>query len=256
MEQFPKQKFTLAHQFDSGNKEYASFIENDPIRNFLHYPAVMKELGEIRGQRILDIGCGEGLFDRKLAKEYGGKVVGYDISPNLISKAKEKEKEEPLGVEYHLSDPEHFSSPEQFDNAVAVMVLPYSPSPEYLKKFFVSAEQNLKKDGKFIAVVFNPEFKEFDQKIGNRFFRASEEGKVNFDFLDLQTGEVKFNAMLAQFPKKNYEDAARESGLEIEWKKLFPIKEGINNLGEEFWKKLADRQPYALIVAKPEASDD
>src|SRR3989338_10299187 len=93
-----------AEQFNKVHSESASFIETDPIRNFLHYPTVIKELGELKDQRILDIGCGDGLFDRKLAK-LGAKIVGYDISPNLIEKAKKNEQEKPLGIEYYLSDP-------------------------------------------------------------------------------------------------------------------------------------------------------
>lgn len=60
----------LAEQFNYGHQEYASFIESDPIRNFLHYPSVIKELGELEGKQVLDIGCGDGLFDRRIAKNH------------------------------------------------------------------------------------------------------------------------------------------------------------------------------------------
>ncbi|MEI6553650.1 MAG: class I SAM-dependent methyltransferase, partial [bacterium] len=92
-------------QFDLISDKYSSFVDIDPIRNFLHYPAVIDLLGGIDGKKILDIGCGDGVFDRKLAKEFGAKVVGYDKAPDLIKIAENLEKENPLGVEYFVDDP-------------------------------------------------------------------------------------------------------------------------------------------------------
>ncbi len=250
MEELAKNE-NLAEQFNAGHNEYALFIESDPIRHFLHYPSVLKELGELSGTRVLDIGCGDGLFDRKLAGEYGAKVVGYDISSNLIAKAQEKEKEKPLGIHYVKADPLGFRSAESFDNAVAVMVLPYSPDAEYIKNFFASAHTNLKAGGRFISVVFNPEFNGFGQVIANRFFRKAGEQKVDFDFLDPKNGEVKFNAKLAQFSKADYERSAKESGFpSLEWKNLIPNEEGVKKSGEAFWQKAVELQPYALLVAR------
>ncbi|MDO8564975.1 MAG: class I SAM-dependent methyltransferase [bacterium] len=249
MEKIPERN--LAGQFDAGHQEYSSFIESDPIRNFLHYPSVIRELGDIQNKRLLDIGCGDGLFDRKLAAEYGTKIVGYDISSNLIARAQQQEKELPLGIEYTVSDPIQFQSTEQFDDAVAVMVLPYSPNAQYVRNFFSSAHKNLKAGGRFVCVVFNPEFNGFNEVIANRFFRKADEQKVDFDFLDLNSKEVRFNAQLAQFSKTDYERGAREGGFEqIEWKALIPDDEGIKKFGADFWSKVVETQPYSLIIAE------
>ena len=254
MEMPPEDK-KLAQQFDAGHHEYASFIETDPIRNFLHYPSVLRELGDLRGKRVLDIGCGDGLFSRMLAKEHGARVVGYDISPHLVDRAQKMEKESALGIEYTVADPLTFSSGEPFDDAVAVMVLPYSPDVDYIKNFFTSAERNLKASGKFVAVVFNPEFREFDKKVANRFFRKSKEGEVDFDFLDPADGTVKFNAKLAQFSTADYQRGADEGGFpNIEFKSLTPSEEGLQRFGQDFWQSAIDTQPYSLIVAQKNQS--
>ncbi len=250
MEKLPADK-NLAEQFNTGHQEYASFIESDPIRNYLHYPAVIKELGELRDKRVLDIGCGDGLFDRKLAKEYGASVVGYDISPNLIAKAQKSEAEAPLGIKYQNVDPLRFRSAEPFDNAVAVMVLPYSPDSGYIKNFFWSAYNNLKAGGKFVSVIFNPEFRDFEEVVANRFFRKAGTQKVNFDFLDPKNKEVVWNAELAQFSKSDYEQGAKDGGFtSVEWKNLIPDEEGVKKFGEAFWQGAIESQPYALVVAE------
>jgi hypothetical protein len=38
--------------------EYGLDVATDEYRSGLHYPAVIRELGELRGKRILDIGTG------------------------------------------------------------------------------------------------------------------------------------------------------------------------------------------------------
>jgi len=56
--------------------QYASYIARDPFRHGLQFPAVMNELGGLK-KRILDVGTGDGLFPRLMARE-GAVVVGYD----------------------------------------------------------------------------------------------------------------------------------------------------------------------------------
>ena len=47
---------------------YTNYIEDDPFRRGLHFPAVEEVLGDLNKKRILDIGCGDGLFSRLLAE--------------------------------------------------------------------------------------------------------------------------------------------------------------------------------------------
>lgn len=178
-------------------------------------------------------------------------MVGYDISANLIKKAEQEERESPLGIKYLKSDPENFQSTESFDCAVAVMVLPYSPDASYIKNFFASAYRNLRDGGKFVAVVFNPDFQDFDEQVGNRFFRRGSGNKVNFDFLDVNNNEVKINANLTQYSKNDYEKAVQDGGFsKFELKSLSPDEEGVKKLGGNFWDNLVKKQPYSLIVAE------
>jgi SAM-dependent methyltransferase len=56
-------------------------------------------LGEVKGQRILDAGCGEGRFARMLA-ERGALVTGIDLSGRMLELAQAEEAKAPLGIEY------------------------------------------------------------------------------------------------------------------------------------------------------------
>ncbi|MBS1710028.1 MAG: class I SAM-dependent methyltransferase [Armatimonadetes bacterium] len=51
--------------------------EGDPARRDILDPAIDGLLGDVRGLRVLDVGCGEGRYGRKLAR-LGAQVVGID----------------------------------------------------------------------------------------------------------------------------------------------------------------------------------
>lgn len=55
--------------------------------------------GGLAGKRILDFGCGGGIFSEAAARA-GAKVVGCDISPGAIRAAKEHAAQNKIGVEY------------------------------------------------------------------------------------------------------------------------------------------------------------
>ena len=49
----------------------------------LEMPATLELLGKVRGKRILDFGCGSGIYARLLAKR-GAKIKGFDLSPDFF----------------------------------------------------------------------------------------------------------------------------------------------------------------------------
>lgn len=239
-------------QFDTISNKYASFVDEDPVRNFLHYPTVIKILGNVKGKKILDIGCGDGLFDRKLAKEYGAQVTGYDKASDLIALAKQEENKNPLGIVYSVDDPLSFNAVGMFEKSLSVMVLSYSPDAGYLVNFFHSAYRALEKGGRFISVIFNPEFKAFDKVVANRIFKQKN-GKIEVNFLNSKStnSEVKFTALLNQFSTSEYTVAAQKAGFQkINWEKLYPISEGVKALGKEFWQSCGQEQPYAILITE------
>jgi ubiquinone/menaquinone biosynthesis C-methylase UbiE len=60
----------------------------------------------VPGLRVLDVGCGTGYTACEIAKEYGSRVTGIDISETMISKAKQRARKESLEekVEFRVAD--------------------------------------------------------------------------------------------------------------------------------------------------------
>lgn len=81
---------------------HRSFGERDPNRSDLLDPLVLDLLGEVKGKRILDAGCGDGYLSRKLAR-LGAQVTGVEISERMLAYARQEQENEPLKISYHLA---------------------------------------------------------------------------------------------------------------------------------------------------------
>ncbi|HAZ14024.1 MAG: hypothetical protein A2X86_17200 [Bdellovibrionales bacterium GWA2_49_15] len=110
----------------------------DYYREYLNNPAFFNLIGDVKDKIILDAGCGEGHNTRILAKK-GAKVTGVDISPGMIQKAQEMEREGPLGIAYEIatfSDLKIFKNC-SFDSIVSSMALMDAPHYDLaLKEFY------------------------------------------------------------------------------------------------------------------------
>jgi 2-polyprenyl-3-methyl-5-hydroxy-6-metoxy-1,4-benzoquinol methylase len=71
---------------------------NDYRQQFL-MPLALRMLGDVRGKRILDLGCGEGASSRDLAKR-GATVVGVHGSARPIDIARKRARADALDIEF------------------------------------------------------------------------------------------------------------------------------------------------------------
>jgi len=75
----------------------------DFAKRHLLNPVVIRMLGDVRGRRVLDAGCGQGYFCRMLAG-LGAEVTGVEPGESLIGYAREKESERAQGIRYLQAD--------------------------------------------------------------------------------------------------------------------------------------------------------
>src|SRR5437588_5356467 len=89
-------------QYDKIAEKYSrSNLERDD-RTCVFIPTAKHYLGDIRKAIVLDLACGDGFFSR-LMKSWGAReVVALDISEQMIGLAREKEKAENQGIQYHV----------------------------------------------------------------------------------------------------------------------------------------------------------
>ena len=58
------------------------------VSDYTELPAVMSLVGDVKGKRVLDAGCGPGRHSRKLIAK-GAQVTGIDVSEEMIAIARE-----------------------------------------------------------------------------------------------------------------------------------------------------------------------
>ncbi len=81
-------------------------------------------LGEVAGQRVCDLACGQGRVARRLV-EMGARVVGVDISAKLLELARRHEQAQPRGITYLKADARSLEgiADSTFDGVVCFMAL-------------------------------------------------------------------------------------------------------------------------------------
>ncbi|MFT4308173.1 MAG: class I SAM-dependent methyltransferase [Candidatus Woesearchaeota archaeon] len=104
-------------EYDSYAREFSEQRASASLNRLIEEPVVHELVGDVRGVRALDAGCGDGSYARWLA-ERGARVVALDASGELISIAREKNSHEL--IEYRVHD---LSEPLPFEDASFGFVL-------------------------------------------------------------------------------------------------------------------------------------
>ena len=92
------------------------------LLNQVRVPYFEKLLQGYSGKRILDIGCGGGIFAESAARA-GAKVTAIDPSRRSIEAAEKRARDLGLPIDYQVSTAETFKTDARFDAVFAVDVL-------------------------------------------------------------------------------------------------------------------------------------
>lgn len=94
----------MADSWNSTADWYAERLRTgSPMNDFARDLLLDALPAQLDGQRILDLGCGEGSVTRALAGR-GASVVGIDPAPRMIDHARSAEDTHPTGARYAVDD--------------------------------------------------------------------------------------------------------------------------------------------------------
>jgi ubiquinone/menaquinone biosynthesis C-methylase UbiE len=119
-------------------------------------PGTVKLLDPKKGEKMLDVGCGQGVFCRELASR-GVQVVGIDASKKLIDIAK-KMSGEKYNIHYRVSDAGDLEGIQDatFDAACSILAI---QNMENLAAVTKETARVLKKNGRLVWVLNHPCFR-------------------------------------------------------------------------------------------------
>ncbi|MBN2070316.1 MAG: class I SAM-dependent methyltransferase [Candidatus Krumholzibacteriota bacterium] len=164
------QKSKVKEYFDEDSRRYEEVRYTEDYSNCHQYSYLARmahvlELLEDDGKKILDIGCGPGIYTRQLL-DRGYNITSIDIAPGMIEKASKKFSDEigekrvtfTTGEIYDLNDMEGY-----FDAVLCIGVVSYIPKiREFLDKIY-----SLTRPGGYAVIQISKKYspKSFDEQL-------------------------------------------------------------------------------------------
>lgn len=114
---------TPADVYDEIAESYAEgYWGSNPYQAELEFPSTTALIPDVEGKRVLDAGCGTGVYTKWLL-DRGANVVGVDVSEEILAQAEELVGDR---AEFHQADLEtglEFADDDAFDGVVCGSVL-------------------------------------------------------------------------------------------------------------------------------------
>jgi 2-polyprenyl-3-methyl-5-hydroxy-6-metoxy-1,4-benzoquinol methylase len=105
-------------------------------RHMRYHDFFVERIG--KGERVLDVGCGDGALTCDVAERSGAEVLGMDLSEDNIARARERHPHQ--RVEYRLGDATEDLPEGDFDAVVLSNILEHLPDrPRFLKRLSESS---------------------------------------------------------------------------------------------------------------------
>jgi 2-polyprenyl-6-hydroxyphenyl methylase/3-demethylubiquinone-9 3-methyltransferase len=148
----PHGKMAVLHKF---NPVRLGYIRDAACKRF---DRNAKQLGSLKGLRILDIGCGGGILCEPLAR-LGATVLGADPSEKNIAAAKLHAEQSELAIDYRVATAEALADAgERFDTVLAMEVVEHVAD---VKLFVSRCAEMVQPGGLMIAATLNRTLKSF-----------------------------------------------------------------------------------------------
>jgi len=231
-------------------RKYLALDNGHYVKNYAIIPTVLTMLGDVRGSKLLDVGCGYGLVSGMLS-EKGARVVGIDASSEMIRLAQDINKSEL--VSFYNTPAEKMIKLENymFDDAISILVLNYVNNRKDLDQIFSNIYENLRYGGRFIAFqnhmveqgfeggktnsdrVYEkvPSLNESSDVPRFKFTRTVGDDKISFELNDWPMEVYRQAAVKARF--RNFRQCNTQVSLD-----------GILNLPQDYWINYATRNIF------------
>ena len=224
-----------------------------PWRAHLEQYTLLRLAGDLAGKAVIDLACGEGHYTRLLRQAGAARVVGVDLSHEMIGLADAQEALEPLGIEYRVGDVKALNAAGEFDLAVAAYLLNYAQTAEELTAVCRAVAGALKPGGRFVTVNNNPADPPENFGAGRPYGHAK---RLVGELAEGAPVVWQFFLPGGAFEITNYylsvatmEEAFRAAGLrDVCWHAPEVSPEGEAEFGREHWATFLHQPPVTFIT--------
>jgi SAM-dependent methyltransferase len=146
---------------------YASLIDTKPHNAYYERPGTLSLLPDVKGKRVLDAGCGPGVYSEWLI-EHGAEVISIDASPKMIELAKRRLKRSTGIFQADLNQPLTFLDSSSFNLVLSPLVMNYV---EDWSRTLAEFHRVLLPEGHFVFSISHPFF-DFTYFKSDNYFRT------------------------------------------------------------------------------------
>jgi len=238
----------MTEQYDNigGTYEQFKYVATLPIVEKFTF---FQLLGNLQGKTILDLACGTGFYSRLLKEQGAAKVVGVDISREMIEVARQQEQKNKLGIEYHVFDITQLPRLGSFDLVTAVYLLNYAENGEQMLNILRNIRNNLSESGRFVAFTINYNFSPKKSNFTKYGLTVLKEEPVEEGYAveaELHTNPP-FIIKYFKWNQSVYEWALKEAGfLNFAWHSIKISPEAMEKYEKGYWQDFLDN---SLIIA-------
>jgi toxoflavin synthase len=244
----------VADEYDIISRDY-QVSKLLPFRLHVEQYSTFSLLPDLAARSVVDLACGEGIYARKLKKRGAARVVGIDISAEMITLAREAEAAEPIGVEYLQSDVSSVGIEEQFDVAFCSYLFNYARSRDELRSLIESVARLLRPGGLVVGCNDYPDnppthYERYRPygfiKIGA--LERSEGSTITYRFFNPDGSVFELDNYF--LPTDMYKEEFAAAGFEaFDWVMPQVSPEGEATFGSGFWDAFLESPPIASFSA-------
>lgn len=242
-------------EYDFIAEEYKSSKEL-PFRKYVEEYTLFSLSGDLKNKTVLDLACGEGHYTRKLKRAGAEKVLGVDISSEMIQLAEQEEWELYTGCRYLVYDVTQMPILGEFDLVSAMYLLNYARSKEELMAFCRSIYKQLRPGGRVVGMNDNPANhpSHYHLYLSYGFVKYSPMDRVEGDpirYTFLQEDGSRFHFNNFYLSPETYQEVFAEIGFEnFKWEGPFLAPAQRHN---PYWDDLMEYPPVIGFSAQKPA---
>ena len=244
-------------EYDAIAAEYDITFQALPYRRFIEEWSVLQALGAVEGRAVLDLACGTGHYARRLRQRGASRVVGVDLSPEMIAVAQAQEAQAPRAIDYHVHDVATLSLDETFDDALAVYLLHYAADQAQLDAMAGAIARHLRPGGRFITYQLSPDLPaqgDYYEAYGLRLNlpETFSDGQA-FSFMVLMGGAWTPPLTIHYWSRAAISGALERAGLtNIQWAASTLNPQGRDPQNPDHWQPYLDL-PYCMMLSASRA---
>ena len=203
-------------EFNTGDDSYSVCIE---------WPTIKGMLPKLEGKRVLDVGCGTGIFTFLLEQYNPKRVVGIDLTEEMLGIAEEKKKERGSAATFVAGDASRIDEyiKEKFDFIFSSTTTHYIDD---LSRMFSGLADLLEDDGEMIFSIIHPVYSAQYPKEHGEEFPNDDEWVVNYldhserayiqPWIEYNDDVEDFLCRSHHYTMSDYMKAIRQAGLYVD----------------------------------------